>query len=119
MIINRSNKEENNKSFYFNILFMLNNLPIGSNCIIKLNLPIENDLYVFMLFICYDKFSRIHFYKLSIDYLNNEFYLICIKKREEKNYIEKLKTKSDEKITDSNFLYQIFLIFRNYNKSKK
>jgi hypothetical protein len=95
---------ENNNNLFQNISYILNNLPIKGNCIIKLSFQIDNKLNIYLLSLCNEYFKSINFYKSSINYLNDEYYLICLKKKE----IKKIIKIEDKKLLDLNFLYQFF-----------
>lgn len=67
----------NSKLMFNSILFMLNNAPINSNCVLKLFLPINTNQYISMLYLLYTYFEKFDIYKPEQNYRSGEYYVIC------------------------------------------
>lgn len=99
------------KLVFFTILFMLMNVPLGKNCLMKLYLPINSELYIYMIYLLYRYFKKVYIYKPIVNFRSEEFYIVCIGKKEVPDkLIKKLSKKSIEypKVSDLSFLLQLY-----------
>jgi hypothetical protein len=110
-IIVSIDNNNNNNNFYEHILFILYNLKINGNAIIKLNLFLfNNKIMVDIFYILFNNFEKIFFYKPSSKIFSDKFIIICY------NYKKSLST------DDFNILFKIsnninnFSIIDDYSK---
>ena len=64
------------KMIFSNILFILYNLNYGSNCIIKMIIPINNKIIIDLIYILYLSFNNLLFVKPIYKQFNTIFYII-------------------------------------------
>jgi hypothetical protein len=96
---------------FYTILFMLMNVPLGKNCLMKLYLPITDELYIYMIYLLYKYFKKVYIYKPIVNFRSEEFYIICIGKKEvPEKLIKKLSKKTIEypNVSDLSFLLQLY-----------
>ncbi len=74
---NYSNKIPLLKVFFCQQTFMFNNLPKGKDCLFKCFLPINEPVQISMLYLFYNSFDEMIFYKGVINTWSGEFYIIC------------------------------------------
>ena len=99
------------KLVFFTILFMLMNVPLGKNCLMKLYLPINSVLYIYMIYLLYRYFKKVYIYKPIVNFRSEEFYIVCIgKKKVPEKLIKELSKKSFkyENVSDLSFLLQLY-----------
>lgn len=72
-----SNKIPLLKVFFCQQLFMFYNLPKGKDCLFKCFLPINEPVQISMLYLFYNLFDELIFYKGVINIWSSEFYVIC------------------------------------------
>jgi hypothetical protein len=90
---------------------MLMNVPENKNCLLKLYLPIDNDLYIYMVYLLFKYFKKIYFYKPMLNFRSGEFYIICLnKKKVPDKIIKELCKKSfkPKKVNDLGFILQLY-----------
>ena len=66
---------------FYSILFMLMNVPLEKNCLLKLYLPITDELYIYMIYLLYRYFKKVYIYKPIVNFRSEEFYIVCIGKK--------------------------------------
>ena len=96
---------------FYTILFMLMNVPLGKNCLMKLYLPITDELYIYMIYLLYRYFKKVYIYKPIVNFRSEEFYIVCIgKKKIPEKLIKKLSKKTIEypNVSDLSFLLQLY-----------
>lgn len=95
---------DNKNYLYEHILFILHNLKINGNAIIKLNLFLfNNKIMVDIFYILFNNFEKIFFYKPSSKIFSDKFIIICY------NYKKSLST------DDFNILFKISNNINNYS----
>ena len=111
-IIVSIDNNNNNNNLYEHILFILYNLKINGNAIIKLNLFLfNNKIMVDIFYILFNNFEKIFFYKPSSKIFSDKFIIICY------NYKKSLSS------DDFNILFKIannidnFSIINDYSKN--
>ena len=71
--------QSTNKMFqihYASLLFMILNLPIGSNFVAKFFIPIYRPLEISLIHILYESFEQLYFFKSMINIYSKEFYIV-------------------------------------------
>lgn len=99
------------KILFYSTLFMLINVPIGKNCLLKFYLPFQSDLSIYMMYLLYKYFDKTYMFKPIVNFRSGEFYMICIgKKFVPKELIVKLSKKniSYDIVSDISFLLQLY-----------
>ncbi len=95
---------DNKNNLYEHILFILHNLKINGNAIIKLNLFLfNNKIMVDIFYILFNNFEKIFFYKPSSKIFSDKFIIICY------NYKKSLST------DDFNILFKISNNINNFS----
>ena len=95
---------DNKNNLYEHILFILHNLKINGNAIIKLNLFLfNNKIMIDIFYILFNNFEKIFFYKPSSKIFSDKFIIICY------NYKKSLSS------DDFNILFKISNNINNYS----
>ena len=87
------------------------NVPVGKNCLLKLYLPVDNEKYIYMVYLLYKYFKKIYIYKPMLNFRSGEYYLVCLnKKKIPEKVIKELckKTFKPKKVTALGFLLQFY-----------
>ena len=102
---------DNKNNLYEHILFILYNLKINGNAIIKLNLFLFNHkIMVDMFYILYNNFEKIFFYKPSSKIFSDKFIIICY------NYKKNLSSSNFDKLFKISNNINNFSIIDDYSK---
>lgn len=59
------------------MLFMINNLPKGKNCVMKFYMPVQLPIQISIIYTLYISFKHLFFYKGVINPFSREFYIVC------------------------------------------
>ena len=83
--------------------------------LLKLYLPVDNKMYIYMVYLLYKYFKKISIYKPTLNFRSGEYYLICINKK-------KVPTKLLNELTSKKFkakiVYDLGFILQLYQFSK-
>ena len=74
---NENNKNNQKIKMIFGILNGLSLLSNGGTLIVKLVLPIVDPIFINLIYICYNYFSSVNFYKPEQFFGDDYFYLVC------------------------------------------
>ena len=74
---NKNNKNNDKIKMIFGILNGLSLLSNEGTLIVKIVLPIVDDIFINLIYICYNYFSSVNFYKPEQFFGDDYFYLVC------------------------------------------
>lgn len=99
------------KVHYAQILFILHCLPLEADFIVKLYMPVANSLQISIVYLIYNLFDTVTFYKGVVNTFSKEFYMIG------RGY-KGIKTEMEQKLFDilNNFDFKVDLFDNLYNE---